>query len=401
MRQAGEIVGDATIPLYRRGAGVVAWRWSERIVGLFTNRDPDADAHCALCGKPRRQVRQLVAGTETYICNECVVTSYELLGRARAAAVPELPATAELLRAALDAGAVGQQPAKRALAAALWQHLYRVKNPAPQVRVPRVLLVGPSGSGKTALGRALCEATTLPAHLADVGRLTESGYVGEDVENLLRVLLREADEDAPLARQGVLFLDALEKIVAREPPRGAARDISGEGVQRELLRLLDGLEAEVHAGGARHPQMPMVPFRCDTLLVGAAATFRGEAFEAPASERALRDALVAAGLLPELVARFDVIVRVPALRAPDLVELLARPERGLLHATRRIVESFGGTLEMTSEAMVLLAEAAAGDPDGSWALSRPLARLAQEVLESPAPGRDWKVDADKARALLG
>jgi ATP-dependent Clp protease ATP-binding subunit ClpX len=351
---------------------------------------------CSFCKKSQKEVRKLIAGPDVQICDECIVLSQQIVDEDKTAPAPVVPAPADL-EIALDEHAVGQRPAKRALVAALRRHLITSAQPDSAERAPRVLLVGPSASGKTSLGRGICAVTGLPSYHADVSRLSESGYVGEDLENLLGTLLLNAERAHDRAERGVLFLDGIEKLKA-ERPLAKSRDISGEGVQRELIRLLDGLELNVPMWThRRHPQGEVQQMSCRSIFVAASA--RLDPLPPRASDRALRAALVATGILPEVLSRFDRIVPLP-LPDADTLHALLHHARGPVAAARCVVEALGGTLEIAPAAARALAEAAAASADGAFLMGRILERHLEDVLVGPAPGRAWVIDEGRMRALL-
>ena len=256
------------------------------------------DIKCSFCGKTRAEVKKIIAGPTVYICDECVGLCNDIIAEEAEAPPPEveMPELAPLI-AHFDATVVGQTAAKRALIAALRLHAERVIHESA-ARVPHVLLVGPRGSGKTTLGRAVCSALGLPSFHVDVGRLSESGYVGDDVEHLCVGLVWRASSPSE-AERGVLFLDGIEKIRAQRP-LSTARDISGEGVQRELVRLLDGLELSIPNMRARHPQALGEVFHTDRVLVVAACSL--ESLPKGATDRVLREKLREAGLVDAVLA---------------------------------------------------------------------------------------------------
>jgi ATP-dependent Clp protease ATP-binding subunit ClpX len=356
---------------------------------------------CSFCGKHQREVRKLIAGPSVYICDECIGTCNDIVAEEAeaddASAPLAIPEPSDLDEA-IEEHLVGAVAARRSMVAALRRHFLGSAQPGSTQRAPRVLVVGPTGCGKTTMGRALCAATTLPSYHADAGRLSESGYIGEDVENFIGGLLVNAGGDAAGAARGVLFLDGLEKIKA-EHPLTRSRDISGESVQRELFRLLDGAEVEIpQQVVARHPQAPVVRVDCRGVFIAAAVRLEA----APASrgsERELRDAVCAAGLLPELVARFDRVVEIPPLDADGLAALVHHPRGPLAEATR-IVGALGGTLELAPAAVRALAQAAALRPEGAWMLGQAVYRQLEEILNAPEPARAWRVDERAILALL-
>lgn len=351
---------------------------------------------CSFCGKSQKEVRKLIAGPNAYICDECIEISKDLVTTEVEAPPIAVPAANDL-DTLLDGHAVGQRAAKRAIVASLRRHLATSAQPGSGIRAPRLLLVGPSGSGKTTLGRAMCSVTPLPSYHADVSRLSESGYVGDDVENLLGMLIERAAYKAELAQRGVLVIDGLEKIERRHPI-GASRDISGEGVQRELIRLLDGLDLTVpFQFSRRHPQGEAQHVACKGLFVAAAA--RLDPMPPRASDRDLRRALAEIGLLPELLARFDRVVALPRPDADALLGILDHPT-GPVAEAHRVVAALGGTIHFAPGALRALAEGAAGSADGAWMLRHVVERHLEEVLTAPMPGRAWVVDEARMRGVL-
>jgi ATP-dependent Clp protease ATP-binding subunit ClpX len=353
------------------------------------------ELHCSFCGESQRRVAKLIAGPKVYICDRCVKLCVDIVdGDAKPVpkvGVPTPPPPLPDLRAALDRRCVGQERAKRLLVAALAQHLARLQPQAAPFRPPVVLLVGPHGCGKTTLARAVLEATSLPGYLADVSRLSATGYVGIDVENLLYELLRRADSDRAAAETGVLVLDGVHRLRLQAPPLGSARDITGESVQRDLLRVLDGLTTEVAGTGQRHPQMNAEPFSCARLLPVLTATFE----DLPTDEPAIREELAARGMLREFLTRIDVVLPMPALTRQDLHEVLERPEAGLLSARLAALAAMGCPVELGEGVTDAILEVAGRSPaDGAWALRRPLARLAEEAV---ARGGAWTVGAEEIR----
>jgi ATP-dependent protease Clp ATPase subunit len=336
---------------------------------------------CSFCGKSQRQVAKLIAGPEVWICDECIRLCMDIIEEsAPPRAQPKIPVpppSPNELRQALDATCLGLDHPKQALVAALGLHLARLQPDAPTLRPPVILLVGPHGAGKSHLLRALRELSTLPAHHADINRLSATGYVGLDVENLLWELVRQSDNDYRLAECGVLALDGLHRVTSSEPPLGTRRDISGESVQRDLLRVVEGMRTDVQGYSPRHPQHRTEPFDCRRLLVVLSASFEG----LPEGDAAQRAWLADQGLLRELLARVDHIVPVPAPGAPQLRAILTDPAQGLLPQRLTALEALGRRVQVEDEAVEAMLAWAAAEPDGAWALHRPLARIGEEASE--------------------
>jgi ATP-dependent protease Clp ATPase subunit len=359
--------------------------------------------NCSFCGKSQQEVKKLIAGPTVYICDECVGICNDVIAEEQArepAPRPAAPTVDELL-AAFGERVTGNVEATRALVAALRHHRHNTDQgaSASRVRAMRVLLVGPSGSGKTTLGRALCEVAGPVSRLADVGGLSESGYVGDDVEHLVASLLGAADQDIERAQRGVLFLDGVEKLAARRPLSPRGRDISGEEVQRELLRLLDGTVLNVPYHTSRHPSVARQDVATEHILVAAAVRLEDGALPPEADDREVRDALCQSGLLAAFVARFDRIVRLRPPTAADLRSILTR-RGGLIDRIAQALAPLNATLEVTPDAVDELSTTAVGAPDGAWVLDRALRRQLTEVFLVPDPARAFRVDRALARRLL-
>ena len=349
---------------------------------------PPGSLLCSFCGKSQRDVKKLIAGPNVHICDECVGLCNSILVDAEAALAkvqPPAPTMASLI-AGLEAQVVGQPVAVRAVAAALYRH-HRMMNQEQAPGPIRLLLVGPRGCGKSTLLRALCAVAGIPAYHADASRMSETGYIGENVENLVGALISRTD-DLEAARRGVLALDGLHHLV-RETPYPHARDIAGREVQRDLVRLLDGLEVSAVPSARRHPQAMNVPVLCDRLFIVAAGAFDTRASD----EVALREELCSAGLVDETVARFDVIVPMRRLEEEELGLILMR----LLAPIQTLVEPLGSRIEV-ADGLSWLAARAAESRDGAFALLAPLSRLRERILLEPP--RVWTLDEALARELL-
>lgn len=355
----------------------------------FSNPKPPPPAPvplptCSFCHKPQQQVKKLIAGPACMICDGCVGLCNDILAEdlgatpappAPAAPPPPALPTAAALRAALRGPVVGQDEALAALLLSL--RLHHAEGPAP--RAPRVLVVGPTGVGKTTLAKAFCGASPWPSLHADASRLTESGYIGENVENLGTNLLSLAGEAPERAGRGLLFIDGLERLIDTSTGPQLQRSVNTRGVQRELLRLLDGRTLSVPAApGPRHPQGTWVPFPTAGLLIAAAARI---ALPDDPSEASLRTALCEAGFLPPLIARFDRVVAAPALDAAALRALLHHADGPL-----RWLEAAAAALQLhvpvDNDALEAILNDALASGLGGWALRPPLVAALERALQS-------------------
>jgi ATP-dependent Clp protease ATP-binding subunit ClpX len=353
---------------------------------------------CSFCGQSQLHVKKLIAGPKVWICDACVRLCWDIIEEnvpeVTRAEVPTPPPPMADLRAGLDARCVGLEAPKQALLGALALHLARLQAGPGDIKPPVVLLVGPRGSGKSQLLRTLMGLTSLPGHHADINRLSATGYVGLDIENLLWELVRQADEDFRVGESGVLALDGLHRIAIATPPPGSARDISGESVQRDILRVLEGMKTEVQAHAPRHPNRAAEPFWCHKLLVVLSATFDG----LPAGDAAQRDWLAEQGMLREILARVDHIVRLPAPDPDQLRAILVDESAGLLPA--RLADLGALELEVTvrDSGIEAMLEHAVASPDGAWALHAPLARLAAAAANAEGA---LVVEGDTVRSWMG
>ncbi len=357
--------------------------------GKSNEQQPDPpqaapELFCSFCGKSQRHVSKLIAGPEVWICDGCVMLCRDIIEEnlpPGGAEIPSPPPAMAELRAGLDERCVGLDAPKRALLGALGLHLARLQEGAPDLRPPVLLLVGPHGSGKSSLLDALTKLTRLPAHHADVNRLSATGYVGLDLENLLWELVRQAAKDFRLAETGVLALDGLHRIATAAPPRGSARDIGGAEVQRELLRVLEGRQTEVAGSTMRHPQQAAEPFWCHRLLIVMAAAYEG----LPEGEAAQRTFLAERGVQRELLARVDRIVQVPAPDADHLRAVLTDPTAGLLPGQLAALEALGHTVQVREDAIDAMVEQAADSPDGAWTLRHAMTSLSVAAAQAEGP----------------
>jgi ATP-dependent Clp protease ATP-binding subunit ClpX len=362
---------------------------------------------CSFCGKRRSEVRKLISGPNVYVCDECVALCNEIIEQDESPPPRQYPRPAELLDE-LNRYAIGQQRAKRVLSVAVYNHYkrisYRGKPGEVELAKGNILLLGPTGVGKTLLAQTLAKKLDVPFAMADATTLTEAGYVGEDVESIIKSLYRAADGDVERAAEGIVCLDEVDKIARKSGGPSVSRDVSGEGVQQGLLKLLEGRRATITPDGSRNrPQQELIQVDTANILfictgsftgieeiVGRRVGERGIGFGATMDTRlenknALRalvqhEDLIRYGMIPEFVGRLPVVVACDDLGEEDLVEILWRPKNALVRQYQRLFQMEGVRLRVTDPAMAALAAEAFRRKSGARGLRSILEEVMLDVM---------------------
>ncbi len=368
------------------------------------------DIACSFCGKGGEQVEKVIQGPSVYICSECIGLCNEMLeeddkhepslnGR-------PLPKPAEI-KAHLDAHIIGQERAKKALSVAVYNHYKRVHSGAADVQLSKsnILLIGPTGVGKTLLAETLARVLQVPFAIVDATVLTEAGYVGEDVENILVRLLQAADYDVKQAERGILFIDELDKVARKSGNPSITRDVSGEGVQQELLKILEGTVSGVPPkGGRKHPEQPLVQINTKNILFICGGAFdgldkiisqrigtRSMGFGSLLDDREEVDGvnllarvepeeLIQYGLIPELIGRLPVVGILHPLSDQALMDILLKPRNALVKQYQKLFEMDGIALRFEEEALQKVVESTQEKEMGARGLRAVLETVMFEIM---------------------
>ena len=378
-------------------------------------KNSEKNIKCSFCGKPQENVRKIIAGPGVYICDECIKVCNNIIDEEiyddeiMQAPKEENVLTPAEIKAILDEYVIGQEEAKKTLSVAVYNHYKRINNleniKDVEIQKSNILLLGPTGCGKTLLAQTLAKVLNVPFAIADATTLTEAGYVGEDVENILLKLIQSADNDIARAERGIIYIDEIDKISRKSENPSITRDVSGEGVQQALLKIIEGTVASVPPqGGRKHPQQEFIQINTSNILFICGGAFEGiekivkdrtgkntigfganveskkdiNRFEA--FKQLLPQDLLKFGMIPEFVGRLPIVATLEGLTREALIEILTKPKNALVKQYKKLVELDGVELEFEPEALNLIVDKAIERNTGARGLRSIIEEIMRDVM---------------------